>query len=204
MITIIILAAGLSSRMELGNKLLLPYKDKCIFAKVVDNLTAVQLEGVEKEVIIVLGKDAEKIKAIIEQKNVTFAVNPEYRKGMLTSIQAGVKMADTKSKGFVICLGDMPLITTAEYHFLISSFLNHYANNDRCITLPFFQNKKGNPVIFSKHYRNAILKHKALEGCRLLVQNHQKEWHRISMPSPHILKDIDNRAAYEDLIKTEQ
>ena len=66
MISAIILAAGLSKRMELGNKLLLEKKKTPIIKITLDNIKAAKV----KEIIIVLGKNSKSLKNVIEDKSV--------------------------------------------------------------------------------------------------------------------------------------
>src|SRR6516164_9618091 len=109
MIASIVLAAGTSSRMESGNKMLLPLNNKTVLETTLDNILA---DG-PGEVIVVLGKDADKIMTRIDRLPVRIVYNPDYKKGLTTSIQKGVSVAT--AKGYMICLGDMVLITAPEY-----------------------------------------------------------------------------------------
>ena len=62
MLTIIILAAGLSRRMGIENKLLLPFQGKTIVETTIDNLLAAQIG----EIIVVVGHESEKVKAVLQ------------------------------------------------------------------------------------------------------------------------------------------
>jgi len=101
----------------------------------------------------------------------------------------------------MICLADQPLITTEEYNQIIEAFEMAYQTNPKCIVVPFFEGKKGNPVIFSNYYREAILSHQAPEGCKGIIQANQKHIVKIDMPTNHILTDIDTPKDYEQLLE---
>ena len=62
MLTIIVLAAGLSQRMGIENKLLLPFQGKTIVETTIDNLLAAQIG----EIIVVVGHESEKVKAVLQ------------------------------------------------------------------------------------------------------------------------------------------
>ena len=85
MISGIILAAGESRRVG-KLKQLLPFGNSTIIETVIDNLLCAKLD----EVIVVLGHAAEKITAKIRHKPVKIVCNPNYKSGMLTSVQRGV------------------------------------------------------------------------------------------------------------------
>jgi len=102
----------------------------------------------------------------------------------------------------MICLADQPLMTTEDYNRIIEAFEHSYASNEKCIVVPFFEGKKGNPVIFSQYYHEAILNHKNSEGCREIIQANKAHIVKINMPNDHILRDVDTPEDYEKLKKT--
>lgn len=59
--------------------------------------------------------------------------------------------------------------------------------------------KKETPVIFASHYRDAILQHQEMEGCKAIVQQNKEHIHWIEMNSPHVLQDMDSAQDYERL-----
>ena len=114
---------------------------------------------------------------------------------MTSSIQEGVINAN--GKGYMICLSDMPLITTEEYTSLKNCFENQMSLDDQCICVPVYKDSQGNPVFFSSWYKTAILKHQSKEGCKEILKSHQKNILRVLMDTDHILKDIDYPDDYE-------
>ncbi|MGB1243692.1 MAG: nucleotidyltransferase family protein [Chitinophagales bacterium] len=68
------------------------------------------------------------------------------------------------------------------------------------IVIPIFEGKQGNPVIFSHHFREAILQHSNMDGCKSIVEAHPDCVIKIDMPNNHILKDVDTPEDYSDLI----
>ena len=234
MMTAIVLAAGLSRRMGEVNKLLLPFGKKTILETTLDNILSSNIEVV----LIVIGHEAPKVKKILDdylRRNTGFrrkyfiVENPDFEKGMTTSIQTGVKAAHNISPAlhnshpstthnsqliihnyinYMICLSDMPLISAHEYSFLKNQFEDVLKQDEKAIVQPIFKEKRGNPTIFSSFYENEILNlpdtPKGIsEGCKPIVQAHKNHVYLVEMPTPSILKDIDNEEEYL-LVKNEK
>jgi molybdenum cofactor cytidylyltransferase len=189
MISAIVLAAGSSIRMQGTNKLLLPYKGKTIIASVVQNI---QNAGIE-DIIVVTGFEDDKINNALQNFPVRLVYNHAHKKGMTGTVQNGVAAA--KGKGYMICLGDMVATTSGEYALIKNSFDVAIEKDNMCICVPAFKNQKGNPVVFSSFYREAILKHREMDGCRQIMQSNKEHIYQVKMPMDHVLKDID---FYED------
>ena len=195
MLSAIVLAAGLSKRMNGMNKLLLPYKNKTVIATVVQNI----LDGGIEEVIVVTGHEEDKIKHALKDFPVHFTYNHDYTKGITTSIQQGIMHAT--GDGYMICLSDMVLITPKEYATLKDAFTKHLELNKKCICMPVYKNEKGNPVIFSSFYKEAILKHEDMEGCKNIVLQNKENIDRVDIDTDHILTDMDSQDDYKKLNK---
>jgi len=99
----------------------------------------------------------------------------------------------------MFCLADMVLITSEEYSYINTEFENGLLSNPKTIGVPFYEGKKGNPVIFSSFYKNYILSHIPKDGCKEIVQMNPQHVLTIPMKSDHILRDIDTMADYENL-----
>ncbi len=195
-VSAIVLAAGLSSRMQGRQKLFLPYRNKTILEQVVTEL----LDSKASEVIIVSSPlTHDQIKAM-PLAGITLLCNPNHKQGMTTTIQHGVKVASVDNYGFMICLGDMPRITSQEYDDLLDQFSEKHRENPKSILLPFYQGQKGNPVIFSSFYREAILTHPDMEGCRGIVQANSAHLTKMEMQNYHVLVDVDTPGDYERLV----
>ena len=207
MLSAIVLAAGLSNRMGNENKLLLSFQGKTILETTISNI----LEAGIGEVIVVVGHEAEKVKAVLKNYPLSIIENLDYQKGMTTSIQAGIRSTQnskpkTHNAGYMICLSDMVLIEPYEYQLLAQQFL--LRADEKAIIQPVFKGKRGNPVIFSSFYKNAILETEDTdgtsrdnrEGCRSVVQAHKKHVKLVEMPTNHVLQDIDFKEDYERIL----
>ena len=146
MISAIILAAGLSKRMELGNKLLLEKKETPIIKITLDNIKAAKV----KEIIIVLGKNSKSFKNVIEDKSVKLYFNSNYKNGISSSIKKGIEKVDNSCEGALICLADMPSIKTSTYNKIIDAFYKYKKQN----IIPYFNKKKEIQFYLVNHILN--------------------------------------------------
>jgi molybdenum cofactor cytidylyltransferase len=194
MINAIVLAAGNSRRMG-RNKLLLNYKGRPLLAHVVDRILAAKLG----RVLVVTGFEAEKLRGVFEGMDLQFVHNPDYEKGMTSSIQAGVAAAD--GEGFMICLSDMPYISADEYKKLGHAFHKQHLHDNACIIQPSYDSQIGNPVTFSAAWRREILSNTEAEGCKNIIRRHQENVYRVEMSTPGVLLDIDAKDDYDRLLE---
>lgn len=195
MVSAILLAAGNSKRMGEQDKLQLKYKGHWLINHVMQQLWAANID----ELIIVRKDNSENLFEGRNSERIKIAMNPDAEKGMTTSIQAGVRLAKKESQGYMVCQADMPLITTSEYNKIIASFESNIANEPRLITIPFFQNQKGNPIILSAAYKQDILDHQEMEGCRALVKSNFQFVTKVEMKERHVLIDVDTPKDWERL-----
>ena len=196
MISAIILAAGLSKRMELGNKLLLEKKQTPIIKITLENIKATKVD----EIIIVLGKSSKSFKNVIEDANIKFFFNSNYKNGISSSIKKGIEKVDITSEGALICLADMPSVKTSTYNKIIDAFYKYKKKN----IIPYFNNKKGNPVLFNKSYFKLISSITGDVGAKNLIRNNRKDFRKVNVSDAGILEDIDNKEQYYNFIKNEK
>lgn len=198
----ILLAAGLSTRMG-EPKQLLPFGEKTIVETVVENMVNSKFS----KVVVVLGHFVDQIQELLNEYPVTTVFNPDYREGMLTSAQTGVKSLyhtnegnllnesrQTKLTAFSIMLVDQPFIISE----LIDTVINAYTHTDKGIVLPSYQYKRGHPVIFHHKYVDHILALDAKSaGIRSLYKTHSEDIHYVNVDTDSILRDMDYKEDYE-------
>ena len=82
MISALILAAGESRRMGKQNKLLLPVGGKALLVRLVKSVC----DSDVGQVLVVIGHEAEIIRRELNDLPLSFVYNPNFSKGMTTSI----------------------------------------------------------------------------------------------------------------------
>ena len=195
MVTAIVLAAGSSKRMGKDNKLLLPFNNTTIIKQVVDQINNSNVQ----QTIIVTGHEAKKIEDALENEEVIFYNNENYHCGLTASIQTGVAKCETN--GIMICLSDMVKLTSFDYNLLVEQFEISYTYETPCIIVPHYNDKKGNPVIFSNHFKEMILQNDNPEGCKNIIIENNQYVYTVEMPNDHVLIDIDFPNDYAELTK---
>ncbi|HER24687.1 MAG TPA: nucleotidyltransferase family protein [Candidatus Atribacteria bacterium] len=189
----IILAAGEGKRMG-KVKLTLPLGDKQLIEWV---LQAAKLAPLDKYFLVLRPEDKEMIK-IGESWGAEIVLNPDFRKGMSTSIKKALLKIDIQEvEGFFLILGDQPLITSKVINQLIKSFSPGKAE----IVVPYFKDKRGNPVLFDIYWKDELMAVTGDVGGRVLIKAHPEKVKRVNIPDETILFDIDQE---EDYLKAQR
>ena len=198
-ISSIVLAAGMSKRMPIGNKLLLKVKNKTLLEKTLDNIISANFSKVS----VVLGHDNILIANLLKNYNVNLYYNSKYKEGISSSIVEGVSKNNVNSDGIMICLADMPEVSKCVYNKMLLTFQLNYKKNIPLIIMPIHNKIKGNPIIFSKYFFNDLKKLKGDIGAKKLILKNEKHIIRINITINSILNDIDTPIAFNDYIKNE-
>ena len=191
----IVLAAGLSSRMEGGHKLLMPIEGKTIFERSLKSIT----EADFSEIIVVLGKEAEKIESLIPKGDkVTAVMNSAFEQGMTSSIKTGI--SEATGDVYVVCLADMPFLTASDYNQLMNRFRE---GNGKNILVPLYNGQKGNPVFFASDYQKEILEHTDPNGCSELVKRNSEKVDFFETNNLRFTLDIDTQTDLDKFTNAE-
>lgn len=115
---------------------------------------------------------------------------------MAASLRAGVAAADPEAAGFLVALGDMPLIETATLETLCRTFA---AANGPAIVFPVMDGKRGHPVIFDRVFRDELLRLEGDGGAQPVIQRHREAVLDVEVEDAGIVRDVDTPAAYDGL-----
>jgi molybdenum cofactor cytidylyltransferase len=204
MLSVVVLAAGMSTRMG-RNKLLLNFRDKPLIVHAVDTLLASEID----EVIVVLGHEAEKVRDQLERsiglankaapgKPVRLVQNSDYQNGLSTSVRTGVEAVSRQANGIMIYLADQPLLEPEDLNRIVAGFAAAKEIN-KSIVVPFFRGERGNPVILEASLRVAILGIVGDVGCKGVIKRYPEKVYVIEMDNDHVVRDVDDIQAYERL-----
>ncbi|MFO7996023.1 MAG: nucleotidyltransferase family protein [Dehalococcoidia bacterium] len=192
MISAILLAAGESNRMGQPKQLML-LGQSTIVATTIDHL----LNSGVGETIVVLGYKAEEIRKAIVGKPVKIAMNPDYQKGMSTSVIAGLRQIDKRAKAVLIALGDQPFVDSQTINGLLEASMA----SSRGIIIPAYHGKRGNPVIFASKYKGELLNLKGDVGGREIVKRHPDDVLEVAVNCEGIVLDIDTARNYNSMTR---
>lgn len=159
----IILAAGLSKRYGLKNKLTQHINNKPIINCLMDKLLSIYDTS---ELLIVTGYEHETIINLINNSDIEFIYNNDYKKGIGTSISAGIRELDKTIRGVMIIPADMPIISTKDLIKLQNKFIELNCSK---VIFPKYKSQVGNPVILPKKYFNILEGLKGDFGAKSLI-----------------------------------
>jgi CTP:molybdopterin cytidylyltransferase MocA len=193
MISGILLAAGESSRMQGAFKPLLKWGKRTVIGECVHQLRNSKLD----DIFVVLGHREAEIRPGLAGTGVQFAINRDYRRGMLTSIKTGLAMLGPNSDAFMLALVDQPMIGTAVINTLIEAF----EKGEKGIVVPTWEGRWGHPVIVSTAYIDAIMQidDDSPEGMRGFLQANRGDLLEVPVETNTIVEDIDLPEDYERL-----
>ncbi len=148
-------------------------------------------------VLVVLGHRSEEIAAHLEGSGAEIVLNADYRLGMLSSIQAGIRAAPTDASRFVIALGDQPSLSPATVDLLLRAG----AEREGAIIVPSYNGRRGHPLVLDGCYREEILGLDPEVGLRELLQRHPEAIEHVVVPDEAVLADMDTPQDYERELK---
>jgi molybdenum cofactor cytidylyltransferase len=186
----IILAAGRSTRMGGPNKLLADLGGKPLVRTVTEQALASKAQSV----IVVTGHQAEQVEKALQGLKVKFVRNPDFAEGLASSVKAGVAAVADSADGAVICLGDMPLISSNLIDRLIEAFA---PDRGHLIAVPVSDNKRGNPVLWSRRFFNELMTLNGDIGARHLIARHGEAVAEVPVEGFGAFVDIDTPQTLE-------
>ena len=174
-------------------KQLLPFGESTIVETVVDSMLGAKFN----EVIVVVGHCGAQVRAQLGTRPVRIVFNSDYREGMLTSAQTGIRTLQG-NEAFALMLVDQPFITSD----LIDQVVSAYTQTNKGIALPSYNYKRGHPVIFHQRYAREILALDAESGgVRTLFKKYEDDIHYVTVDTDRVLRDIDYREDYERALR---
>ena len=155
----VILAAGLSKRFGLSNKILAKINKKTLIETILDRL--IEIDSNQNNIIVIGGNDYNSLKKTLKKYDVKIFYNKNYKNGLGSSVSFILKKKINKN-GIMFIPGDMPLISKKDFKKLINTFI-HKKNK---IISPCYKKQNGNPLIIPKIYFDLLKNLKRDEGAR--------------------------------------
>ena len=163
----VLLAAGAGTRLGLGPKALLPFRDRTL----VEELADVLLAGGCSEVIVVLGAEAEKVAALPGLARHRVLTNPQWAEGMSGSFRAGI-MAASAGNNVMVALVDQPGLSSDIVARLLA---RHRPGRITAAASPELSGtlRRGHPLVIDAELREEAAESAAGDaGARLFLKAH--------------------------------
>ncbi|MGA2737352.1 MAG: nucleotidyltransferase family protein [Bryobacteraceae bacterium] len=185
----LILAAGESRRMG-SAKALLEFQGETFLDRLI-GLFARRCSPV----IAVLGANREIVHAGVRRAGeAILMLNPDYRLGQFTSMQCGLRAVPGDAEGVLFTLVDHPAVMPATISGLLDSGV------PARLRIPRFNGRRGHPIWFSTALIPEFLALPTSSSAKEVVTRHARDIAYIDVDDPGILADVDDPAAYAELL----
>jgi molybdenum cofactor cytidylyltransferase len=192
LISVVVLAAGQSTRMEGAHKLTLDVAGEPLVRRTVQAVLGIA----PVETIIVTGFAADEVKTALSGLDVRLVHNADYAGGQPGSVAAGVKALRDYCHAVMVVPGDQALLIPANLQELITA----YVTCDRAILVPFHNGQRGNPIMFAAHFIPLVTSGGVNIGCRHLIETNGADVAQVEFDSDAFITDCDTPADYAALI----
>ena len=187
----IILSGGASRRMGSPKALLLFQNETFL-----DRLIRV-FSSVCNPIVVVVGEHADRIRSGIERGGeVLFAVNPDPDRGMLSSLQCGLALVPPDANAAMFLPVDHPRIALNTVRSVAERFLRDRAP----VTVPVHLGEHGHPVCIARPVIDELLALPVEAKASDVIHRHVAQTSYVEVVDQAVVTDIDDPAAYADLI----
>ncbi|MGD0036868.1 MAG: nucleotidyltransferase family protein [Bacteroidota bacterium] len=182
-IAVIVLAAGASTRLGTP-KQLLKYNGITLLRKTIETALLSKV----KSVYVVFGCEAEKMKVEVSDLSVDVVVNPNWQRGISTSIRSGIQSLEPNIDAAIIVLCDQPKLSTDILNTLIDTYTSTRASIITCK----YAGTVGVPALFDRRIFPELLSLEGNLGAKKIIEWYMKERIEIDFLGGEI--DIDTIA----------
>jgi molybdenum cofactor cytidylyltransferase len=174
-----VLAAGTSSRMGVDKQTAL-LAGRPLIEYSIDSFIGSSVD----EVVVVLGPGMDLAADIASQKGARVLTNARAGLGMSTSLVLAVRSVG--GSGLVVGLGDQPLLLPRTIDLLVQA----HAEGAR-ISVPTFNGRRGNPVLFDRSLFGELLSLTGDVGAKSVVERHADLAREVAVEDEGVLLDVD-------------
>lgn len=188
----VILSAGASSRMG-RDKALLPWRD--------GTFLSAAIQALQREtdlVIVVAGKNADKLRPVADANAAFLVVNPHPELGQMSSLQRGLEEVLNRGRdAAVITLVDRPAPGAGTMAQLKRAFLD--ASDQVWAVVPEYGEKHGHPIVIGRELIEAFLRTPSTSTARDVEHAHQKHILYVPVDDPLVALNVNTEEDYEKL-----
>ena len=194
MISLVILAAGKSTRMK-ENKLLLKLDGETLIERVVKTVKGSSAD----EVIVVLGHEAEKVREQLVKLDCKVVVNENYMRGQSESVKVGLAAVASSAEAVMILPADVALIDAES----INSVIDEHRKSKSQIVIASHKHQSGHPILLDRALFQEVsqIDESAL-GLKAVINRHRSEVKYVEVGTENVLIDIDTREEFDKYFRT--
>jgi molybdenum cofactor cytidylyltransferase len=186
---VLVLAAGLSTRLGGPNKLLKMWRDKPL----VSHVFALANEVRSHCRVAIVHRDREQVCNLLpERQTWTIIDNPNSATGLASSLKLGLAALDD-CDGVMVLLGDMPAISSTTLLKIVA-----YWSSETYAVVPAFEGQWGNPVVLGRAAIGDCQKLAGDQGAKKLLLSRQDSVTIVDTLDAAILADFDVAADFDD------
>lgn len=190
-ITAIVLAAGFSQRMGRFKPLLSLGGGRTIER----GINLFHTAGVE-DILVVTGHCATDIQQALRQMPARCVKNQDYRRGMFSSVLAGIRALPSQCGAFFIHPADIPLVRTQTVRRLMA--VGEFS--PASILYPTFDGQRGHPTLIQRRLGAHILRWRGDGGLRALLAQYETESLELPVEDEAVLWDLDTPRDYSRML----
>lgn len=139
-------------------------------------------------VLVVTGDRADDVEAALPP-GVQVVHNPSWRKGLSTSVRAGIAALPSGVDVLLVALADMPLVTADHHQAAVAAWRPGH------IVVPMHDGQPGHPVALAADFLPELLAIRGDSGARRVVLDHPEVVIELPMDDAAIVTDVDDPAA---------
>lgn len=178
----VVLAAGRGRRFH-GVKPLMRVEGETALARTVRVLH----EAGVLRVLVVVGHAGNEVADEARRVGAVVVDNPAYRRGLSTSLAAGIREVSAAAQGFVVVPADMPYLGTKTVHSVLEA-----ARGGASIARPVLEGTPGFPVYFRATHRQSLCAAlRGDRGARDYIRDHAAELVTLKPDDAGCISDVD-------------
>jgi molybdenum cofactor cytidylyltransferase len=183
----VILAAGLSSRMD-RPKPLLKVGAVTFLARAAQTLRGAGC----RRILAVVNAGADWAAAAARELDVELVPNEQVESEQVDSLRLALRQLADDVAAVLVLPVDLPLVSADTAAALVAEWRSSHAP----LCVPFHNTVAGHPVLLGRELFDEILNRELEEGVRTLIMSHARDLHEVRVVDPGILIDIDTPDDY--------
>lgn len=181
----ILLAAGESRRMGYPKPLLKIGNETFVAHLATAMLTAAS------RLVVVVGAHADRVRrAIPNDPRIAIADNPDYLRGQLSSIKAGIHALSPDCAATLVHLCDHPTVKPETF----AAVVGVYRAAPKLIVVARHHGRRGHPVLFDRSVFAELLAAPEDKGARVVVNADPQRVSYVDVDDPGVVLDLDTPA----------